>query len=252
MKKMITGSLAVAALMATSSAFAAVTNDSLTTKGYVDAGLDYLYQHKQDKLKNNASTPADINATVKTSVATTGASDTHLVTEKAVRDAITNAAYDDTNLSGRVTTLETAVNGDGTTANPGLLSDVADLQEAVNGDGTTPGLSQQIADKQAQLTNGTDDMAATVKTTVGDATGTNAASDTALVTEKAVRDAIDAAVLSAGTVSAGSGVTVSGNTVSVAGLSSTTGSDNKMYILKNNRAEELSVADIWSNPWVTP
>ena len=43
---------------------------------------------KQNQLKNDAGTPANIADTVKTSVATTGASDTVLVTEKAVRDAI--------------------------------------------------------------------------------------------------------------------------------------------------------------------
>lgn len=46
---------------------------------------------KQAQLKNDAGTPANISDTVKTSVAATGASDTALVTEKAVRDAITNA-----------------------------------------------------------------------------------------------------------------------------------------------------------------
>lgn len=164
MKRLVYGSIAVIALMATSSAMAAVSNDSLTTKGYVDAGLKYVHD---------------------------------------------------------------------------------EIVTAVNGDGTTPGLAQQIADKQAQLTNGTDDMAATVKTTVGDATGANAASDTALVTEKAVRDAIDAAVLSAGTVNQGTGITVgSNNTVSVAGLDGTT--TDKMYIYKNKQLTELSVATSWA------
>ena len=47
---------------------------------------------KQAQLKNNAGTPANISDTVATSVRATGtADDTTLVTEKAVRDAITNA-----------------------------------------------------------------------------------------------------------------------------------------------------------------
>lgn len=50
-----------------------------------------------------------------------------------------------------------------------------------------------IAAKQDQLTAGGNNVSATVKTSVGAATGQNAATDTALVTEKAVRDAIDAA-----------------------------------------------------------
>lgn len=43
MKRIVYGSIAVIALMATSSAMAEVTSNSLTTKGYVDAGLEYVY-----------------------------------------------------------------------------------------------------------------------------------------------------------------------------------------------------------------
>ena len=57
-----------------------------------------------------------------------------------------------------------------------------------------------IAAKQAQLTAGGNNISATVKTTVGAATGQNAASDEALVTEKAVRDAIDTATTGAVTL----------------------------------------------------
>lgn len=43
MKRLVYGSIAVIALMAASSAMAEVTSASLTTKGYVDAGLEYVY-----------------------------------------------------------------------------------------------------------------------------------------------------------------------------------------------------------------
>ena len=60
-----------------------------------------------------------------------------------------------------------------------------------------------IAAKQAQLVNNAEtpaNISNTVKTTVGAATGQNAASDEALVTEKAVRDAIDTATTGAVTL----------------------------------------------------
>ena len=105
---------------------------------------------KQDQLTAGGS---DISTTVKTSVgAASGegaATDTALVTEKAVRDAITAASYDDTALAGRVTTLEGTV-GDNTA---GLVKDVADnasdisaLQTTV-GDNTA-GLVKDVADLQ--------------------------------------------------------------------------------------------------------
>ena len=74
-----------------------------------------------------------------------------------------------------------------------------------------------IAAKQDQLTAGGNNVSATVKTTVGDATGANAATDTALVTEKAVRDAIDDAK-SATTYTQGSGISISNNEISASGI----------------------------------
>ena len=57
-------------------------------------------------------------------------------------------------------------------------------------------------------------VSSTVKTSVGAATGENAASDTSLVTEKAVRDAIDA-IEGAAAITAGAGVSKSNNKISV-------------------------------------
>ena len=65
---------------------------------------------KQAQLTNGTN---NIDATVKTSIATgengDNASDTALLTEKAVYDAIQAAAYDDTALAGRVTANENAI-----------------------------------------------------------------------------------------------------------------------------------------------
>ena len=74
-----------------------------------------------------------------------------------------------------------------------------------------------IANKQAQLTNGTANVSETVKTSVGAASGEGAATDTALVTEKAVRDAITAAT-QATTYTAGSGLALNGNEFSASGI----------------------------------
>ena len=81
-------------------------------------------------------------------------------------------------------------------------------------------INTDIGTKQAQLKNnaGTPaNISETVKTMVGAATGDNAASDTALVTEKAVRTAIDAAKSST-TYTAGSGVAISNNEISASGI----------------------------------
>jgi len=81
-------------------------------------------------------------------------------------------------------------------------------------------INTDIGTKQAQLKNnaGTPaNISETVKTTVGAATGDNAASDTALVTEKAVRTAIDDAKSST-TYTAGSGVAISNNAISASGI----------------------------------
>ena len=74
--------------------------------------------------------------------------------------------------------------------------------------------------KQEQLVNDAEtpaNISATVKTTVGAATGQNAASDEVLVTEKAVREAIDTAK-SATTYTQGSGIAISNNEISASGI----------------------------------
>ena len=116
---------------------------------------------KQAQLVNDAQTAANIAGPVKTTVAAAAtASDTALVTEKAVRtavdNAITAATYDDTALAGRVTTLEGTV-GDNSS---GLVKDVADLQTTV-GDNTA-GLVKDVADNASDIS--------ALQTTVGDNT----------------------------------------------------------------------------------
>lgn len=98
---------------------------------------------KQGSLQNNATTPADINTQVLTTVGTTG-DDTHLVTEKAVRDAITTATsgisgkqaqlqYDNSGTMTDVnTTVLTSVRATGTADNAHMVSEkaVRDLVDA--------------------------------------------------------------------------------------------------------------------------
>ncbi|MCQ2572090.1 MAG: hypothetical protein MJ165_03805 [Alphaproteobacteria bacterium] len=48
--------------------------------------------------------------------------------------------------------------------------------------------------------------------------------------------------------SAGAGIDVTSGTISINGLDTTTGSDNKIYVLQNNEATELNVQTTWSNP----
>ena len=200
MKRIVYGSIAVIALMATSGAFAdTATASPLATKSYVDGGIRYVYdmiqgdgtnlglaQTKQDKIDSSNKLNADL--------------------------------VDDSTSTNKFVTATDKDNWDA---------------------------------KQAQLKNdaGTPvNISDTVKTTVGAATGQNAATDDALVTEKAVRTAIDNAVLSAGTVSAGAGIDVDpsdNNKVSINGLSASTSGDGKIYVLKNNTATELQVVSNW-------
>lgn len=69
-----------------------LADNYVAATSYVQGAYNALAGSKQDKLQNNAGTPADINASVLTSVrAASNASDTNLVTEKAVAGAIETA-----------------------------------------------------------------------------------------------------------------------------------------------------------------
>lgn len=145
MKRLVYGSIAVIALMATSSAMAAVSNDSLTTKGYVDAGLKYVHDE--------------------------------------------------------IVAVDNVVNGNGTTTT-GLVGAVGTAGNGTQGSGT--GLTGRVEDLELQMQNVPSAL-----------TGEN-------------------------------GVTIANGKAQITGLSSTTANDGKIYILKNNSAEELSVATSWA------
>ena len=158
MKRLVYGSIAVIALMATSSAMAAVSNDSLTTKGYVDAGLKYVHDEivaVDNVVNGNGSTPG----------------------------------------------LSEIVNGNGTTTT-GLVGAVGTAGNGTQGSGT--GLTGRVEDLELQMQN--------------------------------VPSALQGE----------NGVTIANGKAQITGLSSTTANDGKMYILKNNSAEELSVATSWA------
>jgi len=185
MKKMLCGSFAVIMLIATSSAFAVVDNNSLTTKGYVDDGLRAVY------------------------TTATGAQNTANTAIQAI-GSVASGGNAGTGLAGKVETLEGIVGN----ANSGLQQDVSDLQDTVGeaGNGTAgsgTGLTGRVEDLELQMQN--------------------------------VPSALQGE----------NGVTISSGKASITGLSSTTGSDNKMYILKNNTATELSVATTWDSSVLT-
>ena len=109
---------------------------------------------KQAQLQNDAGTPVDIDASVRTTVGATG-DDTHLVTEKAVRDAITAANTSNVTLNGIQTLTNKTIDGDDNT--------IQDLDTDVFKSGV-------------------------LQTNVRD---TTTATDTTLVTEKAVATALE-------------------------------------------------------------
>lgn len=149
--------------------------------------------NKQAKLQNDETTPVDINASVLTAVRdSSNADDVHLVTESAVRDAIDTAA------TGMVTT--TTLNNKSLAINA-LSAKVND--DIVVTENATQTLTNKTFDANAtgnSISNlETGDFASGV--IVDSTTGIGATgSDTALPTEKAVREAITAATSTAGMV----------------------------------------------------
>ncbi len=95
-------------------AMADLYNVAATT--YVQGAFNTLDTSKQDKLQNNAGTPADISATVKTTVAAAAsASDTSLVTEKAVASAVETATTGMVTTSGTQTLTNKTIDADNNT-----------------------------------------------------------------------------------------------------------------------------------------
>lgn len=136
-------------------AMAAVARDHATQ---IDANTTAI-AGKQAQLQNDAGTPANISATVKTSVGATG-DDVSLVTEKAVRDAITTAT------SGAVT-------ADSTTTFTNKTIDATATGNSITNLGTTNFASGTVVDSTTGIAS------------------TATAGDTKLVTEKAVASALD-------------------------------------------------------------
>ena len=184
MKRLVYGSIAVIALMATSGAFA--DDNRLTTKDYVDSGLNYLYQ-RYEPVKTDVSS-------LKTTV---GDSTTGLV--KDVNDLKSQVSATTTGLLDRVTTLE---NNSSAGAVTQLQSDVADLQDVV-GD-STDGLVKDVADLQSDVSD-----LETLVGTQGDGTAQNPS--TGLI--KDIEDLQDVAKEYVG----GTGITITDGTGANAG-----------------------------------
>lgn len=150
MKRIVYGSIAVIALMATSGAFA--DDNRLTTKDYVDSGLNYLYQ-RYEPLKT-----------------TVGDATSGLVKDVADLKANSSAATVQ-QLQSDVSDLEAIVGtqGDGTTTqSTGLVADVEDLQDTVGN--STGGLVKDVAD----LKDVAKEYVGGTGITITDGTGANA------------------------------------------------------------------------------
>lgn len=226
MKKMLTSGLVLVAMFATANVFADDPNaGKVTTKSYVDAGLDYLYQTKQDKITAQNPLSSDLvddtNHTNK------------FVTASEKSQITTNA----TNIG----TLQTTINGDGTTTF-GLAGDVANLKDAVNGDGTKPGLAEIVNGNGTTTTGLVGAVGTAGDGTVGSGSGLTGRVEDLELQMQNVPSALTGV----------NGVTISGGNAQVTGLSAATASDDKTYVFINNTATELPVVDTWTNPWVTP
>jgi len=193
------------------------TNGTLSVGAIAESqvtGLQTDLGNKQGILTNDDTEAQDrsINQSVKTAVATTGASDNYLVTEAAVRDAIDSATstlsgkqdqlkYDD---NGTLTNINTTVveaigpaTGTGAASNANLATEKA-VRTAVD---AVASQAMTLTNKTIDFDNNTVSNIETdnfksgviVASTTGIAAATADASDTALPTEKAVRSAITSA-----------------------------------------------------------
>lgn len=205
-----------------------IANANVAANAAIDqskiANLTTDLGNKQAKLQNNEATPVDMNASVLTSVGATG-DNTHLVTEKAVRDAITAVASDTMTLTNKtfdangtgnsisnlevgdfaqnvVVTTIGAAEGTGAATNTELPTALAVRNAIADATGTvTTGMvtltgTQTLTGKTISASNntindlGTGNFASgTVQTSVRAAASIS--DDTTLVSEKAVRTALD-------------------------------------------------------------
>lgn len=211
------------------------TSTPLTTKNYVDEGLRAVY--KASKTYTDS----------KIGDSTTGMT-------KDVNDLKAIVNGDGTSLG-----LNDIIKGDGTTANPGLINDVAALDTQING---TDGLADDIAALDTQINgNGTTTTGLagdvdTLKNTIGDATteGTLAYKVEQLQSSSTVYTAgnginIDTSDNNTISVKAGEGLTVDATTknITIDGLATTkaAGNTTKMYVYKNGTLSEMPVQDTW-------
>ena len=100
---------------------------AIASPSYVKGAYDALDSAKQAQLKNDAGTPADVSSTVKTSIAAvSSASDTAMVTEKAIATAldgkIGTVADDTNNASGAPVVTSVIQSGTSVTVTKGEIT----------------------------------------------------------------------------------------------------------------------------------
>lgn len=202
-------------------AVADVASTSYVKGAYNDAvgKINKVANLKQDKLMNNAASPAAITEAVQTSIRATGtASDTALATEKAVRDAIDSTA-------GAVGDLSTLAGdyGTGDTGNTAPATVVAAL-------------------------DGIDDRVDTLETTMGTGslTGFESGTDTVIEAlnelESTKQDKTDSTVSSAGnylTTGTGVGANLQALDTAVGKLSA----DGNYTAVANSAAQNIAALD---------
>ena len=134
------------------------------------------------------------------------------VASKSYVDSGLQAVYN--NVDGKITGVKTVIGTEATqTENAtGLIGDVRALEDDVEG----------------------------LQTAVGSAT-------TAGSILYRIKD-LEENGFSASDITGTAGVNVSNGVVSINGLDTSTGSDNKIYVLQNNEATELNVQTTWTNP----
>lgn len=213
MKKLGISVIAISTVMAGGVAFAA-SDTSLTTKKYVDDGLNYVY----GKVKENK---AEIG--VKANGST-------VLTSTGLYKEIEDLGDDVDDLAD---TIGVKANGTTVLTSTGIYKEIEDQIGALD----VSGLSSDVSD----LSSAVSDLSSSVSDL------SSAVSDNADAIE-ALQSAVSAIEDTDTTYNAGTGITIDGeNNISVTGLASTTGANaDKRYIYQNGTLTELDVASTWN------
>ncbi len=239
MKKRVLYSLLTSLAVFSTAAYAEdAPTSALTTKGYVDSGLKYVYDSIKDEV-------TDVQGDITNLQTALSDGNGGLVDVSDLKDTIGTAGVGNTpgtGLIGDIEDLQDAIGtaGNGNTPGTGLTGDVEALQDTV-GD-STGGLVKDVADLQDTIGN--------------DAMGTTATTVTGAIGE--LKGAIDGLEAASQEYIEGTGIDISQNAQgkNVVSLDLGTTQNNTTYIFKTDANgvgtwQAMEVEDSWNPGFLT-